>query len=61
MATVSFTAEFFADPSSLPPEEPLFHSGRMRTLVDGFFLEERELWAGGTLVAMNQQTFAVLR
>jgi hypothetical protein len=61
MATVSFTAEFFADPATLPPDEPLFHAARMRTLVDGFFLEERELWAGGTLVAMNQQTFAVLR
>lgn len=54
-------AEFFADPASMPPEIPLFHSGRMITLLDGFFLEYRELWAGEQLIALNQQTFAVLR
>lgn len=61
MATVSFKAEFFADPATLPAEEPLFHHGRMITLQDGFFLEYRELWSGDRLVAMNQQTFAILR
>lgn len=45
----------------MPPEIPLFHSGRMITLLDGFFLEYRELWAGEQLIALNQQTFAVLR
>jgi hypothetical protein len=29
--------------------------------ADGFFVEFRELWSGGTLVALNQQTFALIR
>ena len=33
----------------------------MASLADGFFVELRELWRGDALVAMNQQTFAVLK
>jgi hypothetical protein len=62
MATVSFTAEIMCDPGALDPNAPLFY--RSRTLCDheGFQLETRDLFtATGDVVAMNQQTFAVLK
>lgn len=60
-ATVSFTAELLADPASLPAGEPLFHTARVEALHEGYCVEVRELWFGQTLVALNQQTMAVLR
>jgi acyl-CoA thioesterase len=61
-ATVSFTAEILCDPRALDPREPLRY--RSRTICDheGFQLETRELYdPSGDVVAMNQQTFAVLK
>lgn len=60
-ATISFVAELLADPHALDPSQPLEHRARMVALSDGFFVEFRELWSGGALVAMNQQTFALIR
>ena len=59
-ATVSFTAEIVTDLALLPSRQPLFHTGRVEALHAGYFLEVRELWSGPTLVALNQQTMAVL-
>lgn len=61
MATISFMAELLVELSGLDASEPLFHRARMASLSDGFFVELRELWSGDVCVAMNQQTFAVLR
>jgi hypothetical protein len=61
VATVSFVAEIFADPATLLPDEPLRHRARMVGLRDGFFVELRELWRGDELVALNQQTFAIIK
>lgn len=61
VATVSFTAEILVAPAELDPGEPLLFTGRVAALTDGFCVEFRELWAGERLVALNQQTFAVLR
>jgi hypothetical protein len=61
VATISFAAEILVDPATLPPEEPLRHRARMAALHDGFFVELRELWQGERVVALNQQTFAILR
>jgi hypothetical protein len=61
MATVSFTAEILVDPATLPPDQPLRYRAQMAALSDGFLVEMRELWHGPTVVALNQQTFAVLR
>jgi acyl-CoA thioesterase superfamily protein/acyl-Coa thioesterase superfamily protein len=61
MATISFTAEILVDPASLPPAEALRYRARMAALHDGFFVELRELWHGDRVVALNQQTFAILR
>jgi hypothetical protein len=60
IATVSFTAELLCDPADLSAETPLRYVGRVVGQRDGFFVEFRELWADGALVAMNQQTFAIL-
>jgi hypothetical protein len=61
VATISFTAQLLVDPGSLPPDEPLRYRARMEALHDGFFVELRELWHGDRVVALNQQTFAILR
>ena len=60
-ATVSFTAEFLTDPAALAPDEPLRYRAMMAGMSDGFFVELRELWQGGRPVALNQQTFAILK
>ena len=61
VATTSFLAEILVDPARLDPAERLFHDARMAGQGDGFFVEMRALWSGDTCVAMNQQTFSVLR
>jgi hypothetical protein len=33
----------------------------MISLRDGFFIEARELWRGEELVALNQQTFVIIK
>ena len=61
VATVSFAAQLLADVSTLDPRVPLFHRAEVTALQDGFFVEMRQLWSGGTLVALNQQTLALLK
>lgn len=60
-ATISFVAEILVDPATLPPAEPLRYRARLAALHEGFFVELRELWQGERVVALNQQTFAILR
>ena len=60
-STVQFTAELFADPASLDHALPLRHRAEMISLRDGFFIEARELWHGEELVALNQQTFVIIK
>ena len=61
VATLSFAAQVLADVTTLDPQVPLFHRAEVSALREGFFVEMRELWSGKTLVAMNQQTFAILK
>ncbi len=61
MATVSFMAEFMEDPSTLDPAVPLFYRARSIAQAGGYFVELRELWHGDNVVALNQQTFAILK
>jgi hypothetical protein len=61
VATISFAAEILVDPATLSPEEPCRYHARMAALHDGFFVELRELWQDDRVVALNQQTFAILR
>lgn len=59
-ATVAFTAEFFVDPTTLDATEPLLYHAHAMAERGGFYLEFRELWHHDKLVAMNQQTFAII-
>lgn len=52
--------QLLADPRALPPSEPLFYRARGVAGADNYFVEMRELWSGDRVVAMNQQTFALL-
>jgi acyl-CoA thioesterase len=60
IATVSFMAEFLADPAKLDPSMPLFYRARAVAQAGGYFVEFRELWNGDEPVAYNQQSFAIL-
>ena len=60
VATVSFLAEMLCDPATLDPAMPLFYRARAVAQHGGYFVEMRELWNGGDLVALNQQSFAML-
>ena len=60
VATTTFTAEVLCDPSTLPGEEPLLYRAHVPAVHDGFMLEFRELWSGGTLLAANQQTMVLI-
>ena len=61
VSTVQFTAELIADPAALDPALPLRYRAEMISLKDGFFLESRELWHGDEVVALNQQTFVIIK
>lgn len=62
MATVAFTLEMLADPATLDPTEPLFYRARALAVRHGYVVELRELWtAQGELVALNQQTFVIIK
>jgi len=60
-ATVSFASQYLGLEQPLSAAEPLYFRARMHTLAEGYFVEFRELWQRERLVALNQQTFAVLR
>lgn len=60
MATVAFMAELLRDPAELAPGKPLFYRGRVLAQGGGYFVELRELWDEGVLLAANQQVFALL-
>jgi hypothetical protein len=61
VTTISFAAQILCDPSTLVADEPLRYRARVASLDEGFFLEMRELWLGDRPVALNQQTFAILK
>lgn len=60
VATVGYTMQLLADPGALAAAEPLFYRAHGVASSGSFFVEMRELWSGGRVVAMNQQTFALL-
>jgi acyl-CoA thioesterase len=61
MATIAFTLDLVGSLAGLDPDAPLLYRGTVPVCADGYFLETRELWGeDGRLVAINQQTFAVI-
>lgn len=61
-ATVAYNLQIVADCGELDPSLPLFHRGNALAGLGGYIAEHRELRTpDGKLVALNQQTFAVVR
>jgi len=60
LATVSFMAEILCDPRTLDPQKPMFYRGRIVAESGGYVVELRELWDGDRVIALNQQSIALL-
>jgi acyl-CoA thioesterase len=61
-ATLAYTFQPLVDASQLDPEQPVYHRARAVAMRDGYSVELREIWSpAGELLALNQQTFAVIR
>lgn len=62
MATIAYTLQVLAGFDGLDPEAPIFHRARAVASRDGYVVEIRELWGeDGRLLALNEQTFVVIR
>jgi acyl-CoA thioesterase len=62
MATIGYTLDIVAGVEGLDPMAPMAYRAHVPVCHDGYFLENRELWGGdGRLVALNQQTFAIIQ
>jgi hypothetical protein len=62
MATIAYTFQPVGTLEGLDPEAPLYYSARLLSEEEGYGVEQRELWGeDGRLVAMNQQTIAVIK
>ena len=62
MATIAFTLQILRDPRLLADDAPLQYRARTMAVADGYAIEYRELWtADGQLVALNEQTIAVIK
>ena len=62
IATIAYTLEVLADPKTVDPAVPLLYRAVVPVCNNGYFLETRELWSeSGELVAVNHQTFAVIK
>jgi hypothetical protein len=62
MATLTFTLDLIGDLDGLDPELPLYHDARTLAVAEGYQPELRTLWgADGRLVAVNHQTFVIIK
>lgn len=62
MATIAYTLHLLEGSGQLTSAEPLFYRARCEVASSGFLFEMRELWtADGKLVAINPQTFVVIK
>ncbi len=62
MATIAYTLQVLDSLEGLDPEAPIFHRARAVASRDGYAVELRELWGeDGRLLALNEQTFVVIR
>lgn len=61
-ATLSFTLDLVVDPASISPTEPLLVVARALAGLDGYVVEERQIFdSTGRLVALNRQTFVIIK
>jgi acyl-CoA thioesterase len=62
MATIDFALQLVNDLRGLPVDAPLAFRSRCLSVHEGYLVEHRELWGlDGRLVALNEQTFAVIK
>jgi hypothetical protein len=62
MATIAFTFQPVGDFAGLDPAAPLAYRARAEVVRHGYVVELRELWGeDGRLLALNQQTFCVIK
>jgi hypothetical protein len=62
MATIAFTFQPLATLAGLDPDAPLGYRARLLAIDAGYGVEQRELWGeDGRLLALNQQTFVVIK
>lgn len=62
MATISFSMEFLGGWDGLDADAPLFYRSNSPVASDGYAAEFRELWGhDGRLMALNQQTFCIIK
>jgi hypothetical protein len=61
-ATVAFSLQITGDPGGLDPDAPLYYEAESPSLHEGYAVELRTLrGADGRLLALNQQTFTVIK
>lgn len=61
-ATITTQTEFLADPTTLDADEPLFSRATSPAAAGGYTVEFREILSpDGRIVAMNQQSFAIIK
>lgn len=61
-ATITFTLERVGETEGLDPDEPLFYRAHSPVAAEGYSVEFRELWGSdGRLLALNQQTFVLIK
>lgn len=62
MATIAFTLDLAAGAADLDPAAPVLFRATAPVCTDGYAFETRELWtADGRLIAINHQTFVIIR
>ncbi|MFN3197712.1 MAG: acyl-CoA thioesterase [Bradymonadia bacterium] len=62
MGTISFTLEMLANFDGLDPDAPMMLEAKSPAADGGYAVEFRTLWgADGRCLAMNQQTFAIIK
>jgi hypothetical protein len=61
-ATITFTLELVSGFEGLDPEAPLYYRATAPVTEEGYSVEFRELWGcDGRLLALNQQTFVIIK
>lgn len=62
MATISFSMQWIGGWEGLDPDAPLLLVGEAPVVAGGYVTELRQLWGeDGRLMALNQQTIAIIR
>ncbi len=62
LATITFGMQVMSAASRLSLETPVFYTARCLVSDDGYMVEERQIWSeDGRLLALNQQTMAIIK